>query len=117
MLGCIQKSNFPIQPGFNQTAPKLPAWLKFVGSEFGILEGLGGFTIRFWYTNLVLEGFSCSVFPDLGLSLAHFLPNRIEVRDFWRGLNGFEVQFWCMNLGSSEFKVWPVKFKAVRCSL
>ena len=30
---------------------------------------------------------------------------------------GFKVQFWRMNLGSSEFKVQPVKFKAVQSSL
>ena len=58
-----------------------------------------------------------SVFPNLGLDSTCFWPNRFEVRAFWRGSKGFEVQLWLTNLGSSEFKVRPVKFKAVRSSL
>ena len=72
-----------------------------------------------WVQSLVLvdePGFGrvrSLVCPDLGLGLAHFWPNKFEVRAFWICSNGFEVRFWWTNLGSSEFEVQPVKFEAV----
>ena len=46
-----------------------------------------------------------SVFPDLGLGLAHFYLNRFEVLAFGRGLKGFEVWFCWMNLASSDYAI------------
>ena len=57
------------------------------------------------------------VFPDLGLGLAHFWPNWFEVRVFWSGSKEFKVRFWWTNLGSIEFEVRPIKFKAVQSLL
>ena len=54
-----------------------------------------------------------SVFPDLGLDLAHFWLNMFKVRAFWRGLSGFEVRFWWTNLGSNELEIRPIKFEVV----
>ena len=70
-----------------------------MGSEFGIFGGFG------WVHCLVLvheTGFGrvqSSVFLDLGMGLAHFWPNRFEVRAFCRASNGYEVWFWWTNLG------------------
>ena len=76
-----------------------------MGSKFGIF---GGFR---WVCSSILlggkpgfGGVQSSVFPDLGLSSAHFWPNR------------FEVQFCWKNLGSSEFELRPDKIKAVQSS-
>ena len=77
---------------------------QFEGSKFGIFRGFG------WVHSSILvdeSGFGRvrnSVFPDLGLSSAHFWPNR------------FVVQFCWKNLGSSEFEVRPDKIKAVQSS-
>ena len=57
------------------------------------------------------------VFLDLGLDSAHFWQNTFKVQAFWSGTKGFKVWFWWTNLGSSKFKVQPVKFEAVRSSL
>ena len=59
---------------------------QFVGLKFGIFGGFG------WVRSSILvdePGFRrvrISVFPDLGLGLAHFWSNRFKVQAFWRGL-------------------------------
>ena len=84
---------------------------QFVGSELRIWKDSGGS-----YSSVSVDepGFRrvwSSVFPDLGLGSAHFWLNSFKVQAFWRGFNGFEDWFWWMNMGSSEFEVWPIKFE------
>ena len=67
---------------------------QFVGLAFGIFGEFG------WVRSLVLVyepefgRIQSTVFPDLGLGLAHFWPNRFKVWAFWKGSNRFEVWFW-----------------------
>ena len=78
---------------------------QFVGSKFGIC---GGFE---WVRSSILVGeprfgsVRISVCPDLGMFQVK------QVRS-WGFLEGFEVRFWWTNLGSGEYEVRPVKFKA-----
>ena len=64
------------------------------GLEFWIFGVFG------WAHSLVLvdkpgfERVRRFVCPDLGLGLAHFWPNMLEVCDIWRIPSRFEVQFW-----------------------
>ena len=73
---------------------------------------MDGFVVRFW----IRKGTKFS-FSGFGPEFVLFLTKRFEVHAFRKGYNGFEVRFWRMNLGSSEFEVRSVKFKAGRSLL
>ena len=80
-----------------------------------------GFEVRYFWrilTSIFVDkpGFGrvrSLIFLDFGLNSAHFWLNMFEVQAFWKESSGFKVWLWWMNLGSSEFKVRPVKFEGV----
>ena len=90
--------------------------LQFMGSKFGIFGGFG------WVCSSVLvdePGFRrvwSSFFSRFGLGSTHSGQTGMKFGLFGGVQMGLKFGFWRMNLGSSEFEVQPVKFKAIQCS-